>query len=102
MAGWVVPERGKEPREWNPVFIPMTFLRQRSCGPWAGPAAPRVGRDGCRETGSPRPRLRDTRAGQAALSPSAHPPVELRRPRPRPGTRHSPALLGEKTARVPA
>lgn len=45
------PGARKELREWNRASTHMTFLRERSCGPWAGLAAPRVGRDGCRESG---------------------------------------------------
>lgn len=83
----------------KPGFTHVSFLREklRATG---RTAAPRVGRDGCRDARSPRPRLRGTRAGQAAFSSPARQegPSALARG---PERATHPAPSGEKTARAP-
>lgn len=66
LGGWPL-EPAQGPREWNQVFTHRTFLRKSSCGRRAG-RQPAIGRDSYRETGLPRPGIRDARAGQAAVS----------------------------------
>lgn len=105
-AGWRTATQMPKPEAlqlggWplRPAFTHGTFLREklRATG---RTAAPGVGRDGCRDTGSPMPRLRGPRAEQAALSSPAlqeGPSAPARGPE----RATHPAPSGEKTARAP-